>query len=331
MKKSMICFLVVSGLVISSVMAFAQTQNKVALRDLPESVRKTVKAQQGDNKIARIEKETRDGQTVYQVIIDRPGKNKIVWVAENGSLVTGAAGAEKAAASLRLNELPKPVRQTFKREAGSAKISDIDKNIENGRTVYEIEFTRAGKMDELFIHEDGTIAQATVSQENSDSTASAPSSNANRFDRPLAATKKVNFNDVPEAVKQTAFAQAGSNRIEDAEQGTLDGRVIYEIAFKKDGQHNEVRIDKNGSIVQRIGGTNIRFPGALSVDEVPGPVRRAIRDQVGSGEVNDIDKLTVDGKTVYEVGYKKQKGGAQQEIQIAEDGTVIDEPAGARK
>ena len=139
----------------------------------------------------------------------------------------------------------------------------------------------------------------------------------------------MDFENVPEAVKKTVRDVAGENRIEDAERGTLDGQTVYEIAFKKDGKHNELRVAEDGSIVQRIAGSNVRFPGAMTVNEVPAPVRRAIKDEVGSGEVNDIDKKTVDGKTVYEVGFKKESGGAQHEIQIAEDGTILGEPAGA--
>ncbi len=339
MKNTFICGLAALGLLISgSNSGFAQNGERVYLRDLPEPVKKTIRAQQRGDDVRRIEKTTRDGRSVYEVLLDRSGANKTFYVAENGSVVSAAvAKATTEGADSQLANLPKPVQQTFKREAGSAKISDIDKNSVRGETVYEIEFTRDGRSEEISINEDGSLARTRLTNQERDkrgSSAATESSNEDAqagFDRPLAATRKVDFEDLPNAVKRAARGQAGSNRIEDAERGTMDGKIIYEIAFKKGGEHNEVRIAEDGSIVNRVSGSNIRLPGALSVEEVPARVRSAIRDQVGSGEVNDIDKKTLDGKTVYEVGFKREKGGAQQEIQIAEDGTVIREPAGAEQ
>ncbi|MEO6036748.1 MAG: hypothetical protein ABIQ35_15970, partial [Verrucomicrobiota bacterium] len=137
----------------------------------------------------------------------------------------------------------------------------------------------------------------------------------------------------PDAVKRAARSVAGANRIEDAERGTLDGRSVYELAFKENGVHNEVRIAEDGTIVQRIGGGTqlgaIDTRTKLTAKDVPAPVRKAIRAQVGSGEVNDIDRMTLNGRTVYEVGFKREKGGAQHEVRIAEDGTIVNEAAGA--
>jgi len=236
--------------------------------------------------------------------------------------------------TLQLADLPKPVQQTFRQQASSAKISRIDMDTVNERAVYQLEFTRAGQSDQLRINEDGSLARKDRRYSRSDDRDSQFRNRGETvasFDRPLAATRKVDFNNVPEAVKRTVREVAGSSRIEDAERGTLDGRAIYEIAFKQDGKHNELRVAEDGSIVQRLSAGEIRDPGSLSINDVPAPVRRAIREQVGSGEINDIDKMSVRGKTVYEVGFKRQSGGAQHEIRIAEDGTFLGESAGAEK
>lgn len=337
MKKIIYC-LTVTGLLVSSVArGFAQEGERVYLRDMSEPVKKAIRAKQGDDDVRRIEKITQDGQNVYKVLLNRSGNNTFM-VSESGSIVTALPARSAANRSTTLTELPKAVQDTFRREASSSKISDIQKTTVN---VYEIQYSQDGEQGELVVTEDGSIIQDRLSQNRDrrnrsirgDSTnyRARDDRNAAGFDRPLAATRKVNLDDVPEAVKRTAREVASSNRIDDTERGTLDGKVIYEIAFKNDGEHNEVRIAEDGSILQRVSGENIRYPGALTVDEVPGSVRRAIRDQVGSGEVNDIDKLTIDGKTVYEVGFKREKGGAQNEIRIAEDGQIIGDPAGSRR
>lgn len=305
--------------------------DRVSYRELPEQVKKAVQKNRDD--IKRIESFQHNGQTVYEVRMDRKKGNEFVYIDSGGKRLNDPSlRNERLAASgdLKLKDLPKPVQKTFKERTDSAKISKVNIDNQNGEKVYNIEYARrGGRTDEIRINEDGSVVGQNRESRRERRLSRNESENATGFDRPLAATQKVDFENVPEAVKKTVRDVAGDNRIEDAERGTLDGQTVYEIAFKKDGKHNELRVAEDGSIIQRVAGTNIRFPGTLSENEVPAPVRRAIEEQVGSGEVNDIDKKTVEGKTVYEVGFKKESGGPQHEIQIAEDGTVIGEPAGA--
>lgn len=356
MKNTIICGFTMAGLLVSTVSP-ALGEN-VLYRDLPDHIRKSMQKHRDD--LDRIESFNYNGKTVYEVQLEKGG---FLYFGDDGSRLTDPSLRNHRLSStgnLKLNNLPAPVQKTFRAEAGVAKVSRIYLDTQDGKTIYDIEYTQGGQTDEIRINQDGTLArldqrstrdqrqsrnqyetqrdrrdrenrESREQRENRES-----SDNRDRgqvvagFDRPMAATQKVDFESVPEAVKRTVRDVAGSNRIEDAERGRLDGKTVYEIAFKKDGEHNELRVAEDGSIVQRVAARNIRFPGALSVNEVPDPVRRAIRDQVGSGEVNDIDKKTVSGRTVYEVGFKKESGGVQHEIQIAEDGTVIGEPAGAR-
>jgi uncharacterized membrane protein YkoI len=331
MKTRILCGLTAIGLLLST--GNAWTEN-VLYRDLPDQVRKGMQKHRDD--LDRIERFTHNGRTVYEVQLEKGG---FIYFGEDGNRLTDPSLRNQrlaATGKLKLNNLPAPVQKTFRQQAAGATASDIQIDSLNGRNVYDIQYTRNGQTDHMRINQDGSMASGErasrrgfESREQRETTSRNQGEISSGFDRPLAATQKVDFENIPEAVKRTARNLAGSNRIEDTERGRLDGKTVYEIAFKKDGQHNEVRVAEDGSVLQRVAGTNIRFPGALTVDEVPAPVRRAIQNQVGSGEVNDIDKKTVDGKTVYEVGFKKQSGGAQHEIQIAEDGTVIGEPAGA--
>jgi uncharacterized membrane protein YkoI len=334
MKNTFFCALTMSGLlVLSAAPVFAQEksseQQRLSFRELPDPVRKAVQKNKDD--IERIHSFIHEGKTVYEIQLDKKNGNQFIYLSENGTRLTDPSLRLKRLAEqrdLKLGDLPKSVQQTFRKQApGNVRISNINLETVDEKTVYGIEYTRAGQTDELRINEDGSLAQGQKSLSKS----GRKDKGVAGFDRPLAATKKVSFDELPDAVKKTVRERAGSNRIEDTERGTLDGRVVYEVAFKSEGKHNELRVAEDGLVVQQIAGTQIRFPGSLTVEEVPPRVRQAIQAQVGSGEVNDIDKKTVDGKTVYEVGFKKESGGAQHEIQIAEDGTVIGEPAGAEK
>jgi hypothetical protein len=59
---------------------------------------------------------------------------------------------------LTLEELPEPVRQTALREVKDGTITEIERDIEHGVVVYEVEyFEKGGKKLELDIGEDGTL------------------------------------------------------------------------------------------------------------------------------------------------------------------------------
>ena len=338
MKNSILCRCVIVGLFVSS--TFPTFAENIFYRDLPDQVRKAM--QKHRDNLDRIEKFTSNGQTIYEVQLEKGG---FIYFGEDGSRLTDPSLRSRslaAAGKLKLNNLPAPVKKTFRKEAGAATASNIQIESLNGKNIYDIAFTRNGQADQIRINEDGSLAQAgQIGQ--SQNTGNAAGKTVAAFERPLAASQKVDFEKVPEAVKRTVRGIAGSNRIEDAERGTLDGRAIYEIAFKENGVHNEVRVAEDGSLVQRTtagtasvsaaapttGAKRVDL-GNVTIDQVPERVRQTIRAQVGTGEINDIDKLSLNGKTIYEVGFKKKNGGSQQEIQIAEDGTFMGEAAGAQ-
>lgn len=57
-----------------------------------------------------------------------------------------------------LEQLPEPVRQTALREVKDGIITDIEREIERGVTIYEVEFVeKSGTKLELDIGEDGTL------------------------------------------------------------------------------------------------------------------------------------------------------------------------------
>jgi uncharacterized membrane protein YkoI len=60
-----------------------------------------------------------------------------------------------------LNDLPQAVRNALKQRSPTAEVADIDKEIRDGRTVYEISFTEPGKNPKLFVADDGTVASGS--------------------------------------------------------------------------------------------------------------------------------------------------------------------------
>jgi hypothetical protein len=177
---------------------------------------------------------------------------------------------------------------------------------------------------------------------------------------PLSGASKVNMDQLPQPAQNTIRAQAGSAQIEDIDKGTLNGRTVYEAAFKRNGVHTELRVAEDGSVVDTItpqtaqnettvnesaGAAtstttadtssedgvpynagffdNISNSKKISFSEVPANVRQLIKQRSGSAEIEDVEKGTMDNLTVYQAAYKKN--GQNTEFRVAEDASKMKE------
>lgn len=70
---------------------------------------------------------------------------------------------------------------------------------------------------------------------------------------PMSDSHKVEFKSLPLAVREAAHKHIGNkSHVEDVDKGMLHGRVVYELAFKKDEKSNktyEVRISADGKVL----------------------------------------------------------------------------------
>lgn len=80
-----------------------------------------------------------------------------------------APGKDKPAATTQagngaLDRLPEAVRKTALKEAGDHKITGIEKEVKDGKTLYEVEWMIGDKETEIQIAEDGTVVDRKVTQ-----------------------------------------------------------------------------------------------------------------------------------------------------------------------
>jgi hypothetical protein len=68
---------------------FAEDENEqtVKMSDLPAAVQTTIKDKAGDNEIEKIEKKTEAGQTVYEAVVNKNGKEWGIEVDANGKFL----------------------------------------------------------------------------------------------------------------------------------------------------------------------------------------------------------------------------------------------------
>jgi uncharacterized membrane protein YkoI len=135
---------------------------------------------------------------------------------------------------------------------------------------------------------------------------------------PLSGARKVTFAELPKVTRDAIQGQAGAARIEDIEMGTLRGQTVYEAAFKRDGQHVELRVGEDGTILNQTCNSV-----AAEFRRLPGAVRDAIQANIGTSKITDIDVVGRGGKTVYEVQFDRD--GSSRQLVFAPDGTLIRE------
>ena len=139
------------------------TESMLKLEELPAAVRRAVEKEAAGREIADIDLETWHGRTVYEVEFRQRGLNAQVHVAEDGTMVkpesTLADRVKNAFAGTQLEDTPAAVQATIKREVGTRKIADIDKERRSGQMVYEIEIDDAQGKSQLHIAENGTVVK----------------------------------------------------------------------------------------------------------------------------------------------------------------------------
>lgn len=155
------------------------------LEDLPQAVQKTIREHSGGAKIADIDRETRTGRVLWEVEFEKEGKNTEIHVAEDGTLVqdagivartttrvgesstavgtpaAGQSGRSAISIGTKWEDLPPAIQQKAMQFGGKEKVADIDRETEDGRVEYEIEFSREGRNLEIEFAEDGTITESS--------------------------------------------------------------------------------------------------------------------------------------------------------------------------
>ena len=139
-------------------------------------------------------------------------------------LMAGCASTKSGTAQkevrVSLAELSAPARAAVEKVTAGGKVDQIDKEIERGKTVYDVEATVGGKHVEFLIADaDGAVLGTEV---------------------------PIEFNQLPEAVRAAAEKYFGSATGLKAMKGLEYGETHYEVEGKKGGKIAEVTFDPKG-------------------------------------------------------------------------------------
>jgi len=134
----------------------------------------------------------------------------------------GQAQRESAADRVSLAELTAPARAAVEKLTAGGKVEKIDKEVEKGKTVYDVEATVNGRHMEYTVGMDGTVVGTETS---------------------------IDFGELPDAVRSAAQAYFGSATGLNPSKGVEYGQTTYEVEGRKDGKEVAVTFDETGKLV----------------------------------------------------------------------------------
>lgn len=134
-----------------SIVAFADGEKKLQMKNLPAAVKATVEEQSKGATIRGLAKEKEHGKIVYELELKINGHNKDMMIDASGKILSVEEQVE-------LKDLPAPVQAEIVKQVGKGKIVIIESLTEGGTlTGYEAVIKTGGKSREVKISPDGKL------------------------------------------------------------------------------------------------------------------------------------------------------------------------------
>ena len=140
-----------------------------------------------------------------------------------GLILFGAVKAQER--RVKMQDLPEAVQKTVKEQGKDATLRGLSREVENGKTEYEAEFTVNGHSRDVTIDPQGNV---------------------------LEVEEEVALASLPDAVQNGLKAAAGKGQILKIESISKDGHLEkYEALVKTSGRKSEIQVDANGKLIPK--------------------------------------------------------------------------------
>jgi len=207
--------------------------------------------------------------------------NLVVW-----------AGDEREE-EVTLDQVPTAVKATILKESAGGKLTEIERELKNGKTTYEAEFLLDGREIEIRIAPDGTLLGREVEGKDDDGS-------------------DLRMNQVPGPARAALRKLAGGARIVGLEREMENGVLVYEAEWVAGGSRHEAAVMADGTLLET--------EEVVPVEQAPAAVQAAITKHFGGAKVIVAKQMIV----VYEV--EAEVNGQERELYVFPTGRVHDEP-----
>jgi len=151
-------------------------EDVVSIDEVPEAVKATILKHADGGKIQEIERENEDGKVIYEAEVLIGDKEVELKIDSNGKLLSKEEDDDEEEGDdddedeeqISLDEVPGAVKATILKEAAGAKIEEVERETDDGRTIYEAEFIVNGQEIEIKVAADGTLLEKKVEDDDDD-------------------------------------------------------------------------------------------------------------------------------------------------------------------
>lgn len=141
---------IVSGAVLTAVLAAGAQEKKIARKDLPAAVAATVDRETKGATVKGFSSEREHGKTTYEAETVVNGKTRDIEVAADGTLTEVEQEVEMAS-------LPAKAQQALSARAAGGRITKVESLTKGGKLVaYEAAVVKSGKRSEFQVGPDGS-------------------------------------------------------------------------------------------------------------------------------------------------------------------------------
>ncbi len=197
-------------------------------------------------------------------------------------LVWAQASVGAANNAVSLAKVPAAAQRTISAQVGNGKIASIEVTDESEPT-YEVEFKR-GAVDRTFtVSSDGKLLRSQMF-----------------------------LAELPQAVQKVMKSHMRNGRLGKIERVIEDDEISYETEIIHGRQHRSLTVSADGS----------SFSLEIDLKEAPAAVQKSIREHVGNGKIEEVDRTNDDGEITYEVDFTK--GGSERSLTVDADGKLLE-------
>jgi uncharacterized membrane protein YkoI len=237
------------------------------------------------------------------------------------ALLGGALALPTFAEKVQLNQLPPHIQEQMRTQTGSARIEDIDRQVRDGRTFYEVGYKDStGKHTELRLEDTGAPQTAAASGLDS---------------------RKISYSELPVPIRRVVDSQVSGGEVNDVERKVRNGVVTYEIGYKTaggSGPQHELVVDQNGTVLKSSHGGVATSPvrplerqavtrpslqsRTVNYSDLPQSVRQTAEANLRNGHVERAERTLRNNDIHYTLTFRKENGEYQQMV-VSESGQIV--------
>jgi hypothetical protein len=208
----------------------------------PAAVKSAVQAAYPQATISNVK--TEKEFELFEVFITQNAKESEVTVTPEGTVIEMEAKIDKA-------NIPDAVAKALTTAAQGAEVKGVEQQtayyvikavkLDKPEISYSADLVKDGKQCEITIAANGTVTEKSEWKK-------AEGKDEEDEDKD---EQKVSIDKVPAAVKAAILNEAGKGTVEEIEQETKDGKIVYGADIIVDGKKFEIKVSADGKIIDK--------------------------------------------------------------------------------